>query len=173
MGVSGSLPDLPDSTQPGGAGAGHWHRRPGRCRHSATEGLAISESGIEPTKDAAAFKLPLCTQCHSLQLPAAAPRRGALADPEIPESRPAPPRFGRENSRDFPDPDWAGIGKILGILPRSRFGRDPGRACPLSHGVPSRSTAGRGWYWHPGGRPLADTAPWYYHDVKCERASTL
>jgi hypothetical protein len=42
-------------------------------------------------------------------------------DPQIPESRPAPPRFGRENgrARDFPDPDWAGIGKILGILPRS------------------------------------------------------
>ena len=39
------------------------------------------------------------------------------ADPEIPDSRPVPPRFGRENSRDFPDPDWAGIGKILGILP--------------------------------------------------------
>ena len=30
----------------------------------------------------------------------------------ISESRPAPPRFGRENSRDSPDPDWAGIGKI-------------------------------------------------------------
>jgi hypothetical protein len=30
-------------------------------------------------------------------------------DPEIPESRPAPPRFGRENSRDFPDLCfWAG-----------------------------------------------------------------
>ncbi len=49
-------------------------------------------------------------------------------DPQIPESRPAPPRFGRENGRDFPDPDWAGIGKILGILPRSRFGRDPGKS---------------------------------------------
>jgi hypothetical protein len=49
-------------------------------------------------------------------------------DPQIPESRPAPPRFGRENGRDFPDPDWAGIGNILGILPRSRFGRDPGKS---------------------------------------------
>jgi hypothetical protein len=32
-----------------------------------------------------------------------------VPDPEIPESRPVPPRFGRENSRDFP---------------RSRLGRD-------------------------------------------------
>ena len=49
-------------------------------------------------------------------------------DPQIPDSRPVPPRFGRENSRDFPDPDWPGIGKILGILPRARFGRDPGKS---------------------------------------------
>jgi hypothetical protein len=46
------------------------------------------------------------------------------SDPEIPDSRPVPPRSGRGNSRDFPDPDWAGIrnwagiGIIFGILPR-------------------------------------------------------
>jgi hypothetical protein len=64
------------------------------------------------------------------------------SDPEIPESRPFPPRSGRENSQDFPDPDWAGIGKISGIpapLPdfklagnreigESRFGRDREKA---------------------------------------------
>jgi hypothetical protein len=100
------------------AGVGAGHRRPGRCRHSATEGLAITESGIEPTKDAAAFKLPLCT----LQLPAAAPRRGALV-----------------------------------VSPQ----------CPLKvHGRPGVVLAS------PAVGP-ADTAPWYYHDVKCERASTL
>jgi hypothetical protein len=40
-------------------------------------------------------------------------------DPEIPDFRPVPPRLGREktSSRDFSDPDWAGIGKISGILP--------------------------------------------------------
>jgi hypothetical protein len=48
--------------------------------------------------------------------------------PKSPNPGPAPSRFGRENSRDFPDPDWAGIGKIFGILPRSRFGRDPGKS---------------------------------------------
>jgi hypothetical protein len=47
--------------------------------------------------------------------------------PKSPNPRPVPPRFGRENSRDFPDPDWAGIGKKSGILPRSRFGRDFGK----------------------------------------------
>ncbi len=56
------------------------------------------------------------------------PKLGRGTDPEIPDSRPVPPRFGRENSRDFPDPDWAGIRNILGILPRSRFGRDPGKS---------------------------------------------
>jgi hypothetical protein len=47
----------------------------------------------------------------------------------IPESRPFPPRFGRETVRIFPI-DLAGIRKIRGsvtrddrILPRSRFGR--------------------------------------------------
>jgi hypothetical protein len=55
--------------------------------------------------------------------------------PEIPESPPAPPRFGRENSRDFPDPDMAGIGKPLYsgfFLPRSRFGRDPGKIAGIT-----------------------------------------
>jgi hypothetical protein len=67
-------------------------------------------------------------------------------DPEIPDSRPVPPRLGlgreKTSSRDFSDPDWAGIGKISGILPpispaiwppagrsgnrESRFGRDGG-----------------------------------------------
>jgi hypothetical protein len=38
--------------------------------------------------------------------------------PKIPESRPSRLGFGRKNSRDFPDPDWAGIGGTLGIFPR-------------------------------------------------------
>ena len=40
-------------------------------------------------------------------------------------SRPrVPGRFGRENSRDFPDPDWAGIGRISGNCPDSLFSRE-------------------------------------------------
>ncbi len=59
------------------------------------------------------------------------------SDPEIRESRPAPPRFGRENSQDFPDPDWAAGDREntrdfapIPIWPgsreirESRFGRD-------------------------------------------------
>jgi hypothetical protein len=68
--------------------------------------------------------------------------------PKSPNPRPVPPRFGREHSRDFPDPDWAEIGKISGIpsyfpapLPdlaagnreigESRFGRDRGNSRDL------------------------------------------
>ena len=48
-------------------------------------------------------------------------------DPEIPESR-LLPRPGPDLA-GFPDPDWAGIGKILGILiPIWRLGRDPGKS---------------------------------------------
>ena len=71
-----------------------------------------------PTRSAAARRV----DPHSVAL------RACGQTPKSPNPGPAPSRFGRENSRDFPDPDWAGIGKIFGILPRSRFGRDPGKS---------------------------------------------
>ncbi len=69
-------------------------------------------------------------------------RLGRLSSTQTPKSpipappRPAPPRFGRENSWDFPDPALAGIGKILGILARSRIGREsPGFHRPGKSGT--------------------------------------
>ena len=69
-------------------------------------------------------------------------------DPETklnpgPESRrPIPPRFGRENSRDFPDPDCAGIGGFG--IPEIPIWPGSGESAPMP--------------WHRGFRGLKGAA---------------
>ncbi len=52
----------PAQVKASGGGAGHW--RPSKCRHSATEGQAISESGIEPRM----LRHCRCAHCHCQRL---------------------------------------------------------------------------------------------------------
>jgi hypothetical protein len=86
------------------------------------------------------------------------PDLAPIADPELPDSsspgRPVtvPPRFqvGQENSRYFPDPDWARIGKkSIGILPRFPTCRDFGKSVGKSRfrpgiGISASITPGSG-----------------------------